>query len=357
MNSKVTLWVAMLLACSLTSASAIERTSASGADSVGSAACRAVQLDAQAAVRAGEPYRNHGKLVSTAAHVVSDAVQSGTIDGECASCIISQFARGIPIADQTPCGVEVVLGTTANLLGPEISLCDGPVVGSTNIAPLSNGDLRCTVTFTGGPPNLTAAAYWTCTSVPNGCHDSACGFVALDPVTPVTTDGTGHGVAAFVLAGGNPFPGQYVHIDLICSLGCSAAGGIYTSIFPAIPAVATLASLGHQTLELGDPISRFAHTATPKPNATSLAAVKAAPGLTNIEAAWMSGAECNLQILDVAGRVVQSVTLRAGSDGKVRFAWDGSVRTGGKAHSGAYFARIGSPSVALRGLGRILLIR
>src|SRR5207249_8136303 len=139
-----------------------------------SAACRATQLDAQAAVQAGEPYRNHGQLVSTAAQVVSEAVESGAIDEDCASCIMNQFARGIAIADQTPCGEEILPGMTANLLGPETTNCGGPVAGSTNIASLPSGDLRLTVTFTSGQPGTTYDVFWTCTLVPNGCHNDAC---------------------------------------------------------------------------------------------------------------------------------------------------------------------------------------
>lgn len=68
--------------------------------------CRAVQLAAQEAVLTGGPYKNHGELVSTAAHVVDAAVTAGEIDEECASCIMNQFARRIPIADQEPCGPD-----------------------------------------------------------------------------------------------------------------------------------------------------------------------------------------------------------------------------------------------------------
>ena len=68
--------------------------------------CRAVQIDAQAAVEAGAPYRNHGQLVRTAAHVVSEAEETGEITEECASCIMNQFASKIAIADQEACIME-----------------------------------------------------------------------------------------------------------------------------------------------------------------------------------------------------------------------------------------------------------
>jgi hypothetical protein len=71
---------------------------------VGSAECRAVQLDAQAAVASGGPYKNKGQLVKTAAKVVGAAEEAGEITDACADCIMDQFARGIAIAAQEPCG-------------------------------------------------------------------------------------------------------------------------------------------------------------------------------------------------------------------------------------------------------------
>jgi hypothetical protein len=71
---------------------------------VGSPECLSAQQSAQAAVQAGGPYRNHGALVSTAAKVVSRAVSAGDITEACADCIVSQFARRIPVTEQAPCG-------------------------------------------------------------------------------------------------------------------------------------------------------------------------------------------------------------------------------------------------------------
>ena len=73
---------------------------------VGSPECGAVQVEAQEAVEAGAPYWNHGQMVSTAAHVVSEAEESGEITEACASCIMNQFARRIPIEEQESCGPE-----------------------------------------------------------------------------------------------------------------------------------------------------------------------------------------------------------------------------------------------------------
>lgn len=72
------------------------------------AACRQAQLAVQAQVGDFDPavYKNHGAWVSAAAAAANVFLYSGQIDEECHSCIVSQFARRIPIADQTPCGSD-----------------------------------------------------------------------------------------------------------------------------------------------------------------------------------------------------------------------------------------------------------
>ena len=65
--------------------------------------CEQLQADAQALIEAGGPWKNHGKYVSTVAKFVDPYLESGEIDSVCASCIVSQFARRIPIEDQEPC--------------------------------------------------------------------------------------------------------------------------------------------------------------------------------------------------------------------------------------------------------------
>ena len=81
---------------------------------VGSVECQNVQLEAQEAVLNGMPYRNHGQMVSTAAKVVSEYVcVEEAISYECASCIMNQFARKIPIDDQESCV-------------PLLPVCDNP---------------------------------------------------------------------------------------------------------------------------------------------------------------------------------------------------------------------------------------
>src|SRR5262249_19030902 len=115
----------VLLVCGPAGSRAGERPADSGA--VGASSCRAVQLAAQAAVEAGGPYRNHGDLVRTAAHIVNTALKSGAINDDCAGCIISQFARGVPITDQKPCsecqpGALTVRGSGVELLDPSTLL-------------------------------------------------------------------------------------------------------------------------------------------------------------------------------------------------------------------------------------------
>jgi len=73
---------------------------------VGSPECRAVQLETQAAVDAGGPYKNHGQMVRTAANTQDPYLEAGDITEECSSCIMNQFARKIAIADQTACGPD-----------------------------------------------------------------------------------------------------------------------------------------------------------------------------------------------------------------------------------------------------------
>lgn len=93
---------------------------------VGSEACRDVQLEAQEAVGTGGPYKNHGKMVSTAAKVVSPYEDAGDITCACASCIVSQFAQKIPVDEQIACGVDCegkVCGTYTPDCNPDISPC------------------------------------------------------------------------------------------------------------------------------------------------------------------------------------------------------------------------------------------
>jgi hypothetical protein len=72
------------------------------------AACRQAQLSVQAQVGDEDPgvYKNHGAYVSAAAAAANVFLYAGEIDSVCHSCIVSQFARRIPISDQEPCGPD-----------------------------------------------------------------------------------------------------------------------------------------------------------------------------------------------------------------------------------------------------------
>ncbi len=74
---------------------------------VGTLECGDIQHDAQTAVSTGGPYKNHGQLMKTVTRVVSPAEESGQITEECSSCIVSQFARKIPINAQKTCGPDL----------------------------------------------------------------------------------------------------------------------------------------------------------------------------------------------------------------------------------------------------------
>ena len=75
---------------------------------LGSHECRLVQLEAQAEVEAGMPYKNHGQMVSTAARLVGKYTHlpEGGISRECVSCIMPQFSHSTPITEQKPCGTD-----------------------------------------------------------------------------------------------------------------------------------------------------------------------------------------------------------------------------------------------------------
>lgn len=71
------------------------------------AGCRMSQLTAQKAVMSGGSYRNLGKMVRTASQSINAYLYDGVISDECHGCIVSQFARGIPISEQEACGPAI----------------------------------------------------------------------------------------------------------------------------------------------------------------------------------------------------------------------------------------------------------
>jgi hypothetical protein len=65
--------------------------------------CGMVQLITQEAVTSNGPYKNHGQMVKTAAHAANPYLYEGIISQECHSCIVSQFAKRIPVEEQQVC--------------------------------------------------------------------------------------------------------------------------------------------------------------------------------------------------------------------------------------------------------------
>ncbi len=136
----------------------------------------------------------------------------------------------------------------ANLRGPEVGACDGLVVGTTAIRSLLDGSAQVEIELTGGPALTTFNVFWVCTRVPNGCHLDGCSYVLLPTLT---TDGSGRASYSTTVAGGNPFPGKYLHID-VCPPFCTTPR--YTSVFDGIPTTPVHAvAKGDAVTGTGDP--------------------------------------------------------------------------------------------------------
>jgi len=134
---------------------------------VGSAECRQVQLAAQDAVAGGGPYKNHGALVATAAKVVSPAETPGEITAECASCIMNQFARGIAIADQAPCGgCAHNICTTGGPLDPACDPCVASICAVNSFCHTDEWDELCVL--------QTATVCGSQSCVSSSCDHNVC---------------------------------------------------------------------------------------------------------------------------------------------------------------------------------------
>lgn len=223
------------------------------AQGVGTAACREVQRITQLTVGDENPavYRNHGDYVSAAAAVVSAALSEGRIDAECSSCIMNQFARRIPVAEQTVCGPPT---RTKTIVGPDPNLdCSGDPVGTLTVLDVGPFGLEVGVNFTNAAPNLSFDVFWTCTTIANGCHDSACGFVDIGDVS---TNALGAGSSLISLPAGNPFPGMYVHWDICKQPSCAAP--VYTAkcgtVYPSLPSLPVTSALALPSA--GDPAKK-----------------------------------------------------------------------------------------------------
>jgi hypothetical protein len=118
------------------------------------------------------------------------------------------------------------------LKGPDDDFdCGGPSVGKAIIKDLDNGDTKVKVKVTNGPKRHSFDVYWLCTTDSFGCHASSCGDVYLGSFT---TDADGKGKLKKILPGGNPFPGNFVHLDVVDLTG----GAWFAATFGAIPALA-----------------------------------------------------------------------------------------------------------------------
>lgn len=74
----------------------------------GSEECRVAQLAVYDLVTDQGPFRNHGQLMKAVNAYLNGEIHDGTITGRCAACIRRQFARRIPIEEQTACGIDPV---------------------------------------------------------------------------------------------------------------------------------------------------------------------------------------------------------------------------------------------------------
>jgi len=134
-------------------------------------ACRKAQLSVQATVGNEDPaiYKNHGAYVSAAAAAANVFLYSGEIDLECHSCIVSQFARRIPIAQQTPCGPDApnpeCTGATCTTFLP----CNAPNSCSSPVCVTTSDGLGACVE--GATP---CAGLTLC---PNGAGDCPPGYI------------------------------------------------------------------------------------------------------------------------------------------------------------------------------------
>ncbi|MCG7853496.1 MAG: hypothetical protein MIO92_13335, partial [Methanosarcinaceae archaeon] len=92
-----------------------------GTGDVGSVECREVQLAVQSTVSDGEPYKNHWEMMKTVNHLLSEEIKIGKITWRCAACIKQQFAQGIAIDEQKPCGEDAAAQTVLNFATNEFS--------------------------------------------------------------------------------------------------------------------------------------------------------------------------------------------------------------------------------------------
>jgi hypothetical protein len=115
--------------------------------------------------------------------------------------------------------------TGNNCGGANHGKCTIYEVAAVGTSATANNDIKVSCSLRGAPANSTFQVFWTCTTVARGCHNQACGFVQIGNLV---TGSTGAGKFTTLL-GNNPFPGNYVHFDLL------GAGQTYTSVYAGIP--------------------------------------------------------------------------------------------------------------------------
>jgi hypothetical protein len=127
--------------------------------------------------------------------------------------------------------------------GPSRGTCKVQETGSVGNSPTSNDNIKVSCAIKNAAPGVYEV-FWTCTTAPRGCHNQACGFISLGLVAV-----PGTGKAKFsATKGNNPFPGNYVHLDLI-------GPDLLTAVYAGIP-IGTGPAVGTNSAQAGDPTSR-----------------------------------------------------------------------------------------------------
>lgn len=129
-------------------------------------------------------------------------------------------------------------------------LNESSVLGSTDIVDRSDDKVQVMVKISDpAAASQTFQVFWVCTTVQNGCHSNACGFVNIGKFT---TGASGRGSFNTILANGNPFPGHFVHVDICPGTTGGCSGPVHDSTFESIfqdtPTLQALAPSG-----FGDP--------------------------------------------------------------------------------------------------------
>jgi hypothetical protein len=128
--------------------------------------------------------------------------------------------------------------------GPLRGPCKISEIGAAGNGPTTAADVRVQCSLKNSAPG-NYEVFWTCTTAARGCHNQACGFVSLGIVTVF---GTGKGKFT-ATRDNNPFPGNYVHLDLI-------GPDLLTAVYAGIPRGNSPAGAAPTAAQPGDPTSR-----------------------------------------------------------------------------------------------------